>query len=557
MRGERLQRPGTSYFFQPTFSANGTNAAKSTTVTFTRAGTYPFEVAITDPGGLTVRSSVMLTVQQTLVALQVTPPYANVLSGATQQFNPQGTDQFGQFIFAGPYTWAVSGGGSISGSGLFTASALAGGPHTVTLTGAGSRTGSAMVTVTSATAPMITMPARVSPSPVTGKTAQLDVGATDDQGEPALSYAWSMTAGPAAVTFSDNGTNTAKSTTATFSKAGTYPLLVSVVDQTGNMASSVVSAEVAQTATVVQVAPGSAAVAPGATLTFAATVEDQFGDSLAPQPAIAWTVSGGGAIDALGVFTAGPAPGGPHAVTATAGAAIGTTTVTVTMAPDRLAPRVSITSPVNDSRQDAALDVTVEATDEQGVALVGLSLDGVELLPQTAAPFSWHLDAASPGVHLLGAYAVDAAGNRADAAPVRFRVGDLPDAPPAVALLGISAGMTLSGAVTLEVTAFDDVGVMSLELLVDGAVTQQTVAAGPWRPVLDGAALPPGAHTVQARAIDTAGQPGSSGTIAFRVGGVSEGPPERITGVCGCSEGGAGPLALLVVFFARAARRKR
>ena len=38
----------------PAFSANGTNAAKNTVVTFNRAGAYTFKVTITDSGGLTV-----------------------------------------------------------------------------------------------------------------------------------------------------------------------------------------------------------------------------------------------------------------------------------------------------------------------------------------------------------------------------------------------------------------------------------------------------------------------------------------------------------------------
>ena len=38
----------------PAFSANGTNAAKNTVVTFNRAGAYTFQVTITDSGGLTV-----------------------------------------------------------------------------------------------------------------------------------------------------------------------------------------------------------------------------------------------------------------------------------------------------------------------------------------------------------------------------------------------------------------------------------------------------------------------------------------------------------------------
>ena len=54
------------------YSANGTNAAKSTTVTFDRAGSYVFLVTITDAGGLSVTSQVSVTVSQTLTDVVLT-----------------------------------------------------------------------------------------------------------------------------------------------------------------------------------------------------------------------------------------------------------------------------------------------------------------------------------------------------------------------------------------------------------------------------------------------------------------------------------------------------
>ena len=54
----------------------------------------------------------------------------------------------------------------------------------------------------------------------------------DDGGEANLTYSWATTGTPpAAVTFSANGTNAAKATTATFTAAGVYALQVTVKDQ--------------------------------------------------------------------------------------------------------------------------------------------------------------------------------------------------------------------------------------------------------------------------------------------------------------------------------------
>ena len=60
----------------PTFSANATNAAKQTTASFTTAGAYTLTVTITDAGGLSVTSSVNVTMAKTL------PKLANAAIGA-------------------------------------------------------------------------------------------------------------------------------------------------------------------------------------------------------------------------------------------------------------------------------------------------------------------------------------------------------------------------------------------------------------------------------------------------------------------------------------------
>ena len=53
------------------FSANGSNAAKNTTATFTKAGSYSFQVTITDAGGLSTTSSVDVTVYSTIAGRKI------------------------------------------------------------------------------------------------------------------------------------------------------------------------------------------------------------------------------------------------------------------------------------------------------------------------------------------------------------------------------------------------------------------------------------------------------------------------------------------------------
>ena len=134
-----------------TFSPNGTNAAKNTVATFAKAGSYSVQVMIRNPSNLTATSSVNVTVNQTLTGIGVSPSNATVPVGGTQQFTATATDQFSSALASQPsFSWSVSGGGTISSSGLFTAGTTAGGPYTVTASSAGVN-GTAAVTVTAST----------------------------------------------------------------------------------------------------------------------------------------------------------------------------------------------------------------------------------------------------------------------------------------------------------------------------------------------------------------------------------------------------------------------
>ena len=110
------------------FSANGTNAAKNTTVTFAQAGTYNLQVTITNAAGYSTTSSVSAEVDQTLTSIQVTPANAKPAANTTTQLTAVALDQFGLPMNSQPvFTWSVaSGAGTVSSTGLFAASRTAG-----------------------------------------------------------------------------------------------------------------------------------------------------------------------------------------------------------------------------------------------------------------------------------------------------------------------------------------------------------------------------------------------------------------------------------------------
>ncbi|MEA2734466.1 MAG: hypothetical protein QOE14_917, partial [Humisphaera sp.] len=418
----------------PIFSANGTNASKQATVTFGRAGTYTLQVSISD-GVLATTSTVNVIVDQTVTTITLAPASATVKQNRTQQFTATASDQFGNTVANPTLAWSVPpNGGSITSSGLYTAPETLG-SYLVTAS-AGSANGSATATIVEDQAPTVVTPASASPNPTNGAQTQLSVLGGDDGGEANLTYTWAATAipaGAAAPSFSANGTNAAKSVSASLSAPGTYTFRVTISDGVGSTTSSVdvsqssgapmvataaaatpapvnaastalsvlgadsqvgesgltytwstlgtppapvtfsangtnaaknstasftragaysfrvlisngsatttstVNVTVNQTITSVAVTPSTAIVIQGATRQFSASALDQFGIAMASQPSFTWATggnAGGGTISSSGLYTA-PSSGTPtHTVVATAsGTSVsGSANVTVTPA---------------------------------------------------------------------------------------------------------------------------------------------------------------------------------------------------------------------------------
>ncbi len=324
------------------YSNNGDNAAKSSTATFTQAGSYTFLVTITDAGGLTTTSTVSVTVVQTLTTIAVSPASAALNENQTQQFTATGYDQFGQTLVSQPsFTWAkASGIGAVDASGLYTAPAASGSAN-VTAT-SGGISGAALITINNQV-PTVATAASATPSPVTGITTALSVLGADDGGESNLTYTWATTTGPAAVSYSSNGDNAAKSSTATFTQAGSYSFQVTITDAGGITMTSTVNVTVDRTLTMIAVSPASATLDENQTQQFTATGYDQFGQALTSQPSFTWAkASGIGAIDASGLYTA-PAFAGSASITATSG--VTTATASITIVHTNIAPVSNLPGP--------------------------------------------------------------------------------------------------------------------------------------------------------------------------------------------------------------------
>lgn len=177
--------------------------------------------------------------------------------------------------------------------------------------------------------PTVVTAAAASPTTVTGVSTDLSVLGGVLTGEQNLAYTWSAT-GPGSVSYSVNGTNAAKSTTATFTEAGEYTFTVAI-ENTAFDAVAFSSVAVTVTATVsgVAIEPTAGVVAAGASLQLAAFEADQFGNSTGVPTSVTWSVgSGGGSVTAGGLYTA-PATGDMATVLAQGAAGQGSTVVDI------------------------------------------------------------------------------------------------------------------------------------------------------------------------------------------------------------------------------------
>lgn len=185
-----------------------------------------------------------------------------------------------------------------------------------------SNTETVTITVTNA-APTVVTAAAASANPVIGLTTGLSALGAIDTGEGNLTYTWTTVGTPpAAVTFSENASNLAKSTTATFRKSGSYVFLCTMKGYGGLTVTSSVTVVVNQIATTsLVVKPLTAVVNLTQTQQFSAGFIDQFGELLPTQPTFTWALSDttSGTLSNTALFTANLRPGGPYIVTATSG----------------------------------------------------------------------------------------------------------------------------------------------------------------------------------------------------------------------------------------------
>jgi len=179
---------------------------------------------------------------------------------------------------------------------------------------------------------------------------------------------------------------------------------------------------------------------------------------------------------------------------------------------DTTAPTVSISAPTNAATVAGTVAVQGTATDNVGVTKIELDMDGVAVATVTSSPFSfsWSSATVSNALHTLTINAYDAANNVGSASVTVNVANPVADTtPPTVSISAPTNSASVSGTVSVQGTAADNVGVTKIELDVDGAVVTTTTTS-PFSFSWNTASKANGSHTLTVKAYDAANNVGSA-----------------------------------------------
>jgi subtilisin family serine protease len=187
---------------------------------------------------------------------------------------------------------------------------------------------------------------------------------------------------------------------------------------------------------------------------------------------------------------------------------------------DTVNPSASITSPTNGSAVSSIVPVNVAATDNVGVTRVELYVNGALQATDTTAPYSfaWDTGSLGNGTYYLKAVAYDAAGNSGSSSQVAVTVAAAGDTTaPQVTILKPVDGSSISSLsrVSIAATASDNVAVTRMELYVDGTLkSSSSTGTISWN--WNTKKISTGAHSIQTKAYDAAGNIGTASITVYR-----------------------------------------
>ncbi|MGC4047162.1 MAG: S8 family serine peptidase [Armatimonas sp.] len=189
-------------------------------------------------------------------------------------------------------------------------------------------------------------------------------------------------------------------------------------------------------------------------------------------------------------------------------------------AADTTPPVVGIASPTTGAIVSGTTSVSVNATDNRGVRSVDFYIDGSLQTSTTITPYaySWNTKNWPNGIHTVGVVATDTSGNTASA-QVIVTVNNIVDIiAPTVAITSPAYGSKVGKSFTVTANASDNIGVVRVELWIDGTL-DSTDTSAPYSFSVNTNARKWAANTSHAlicRAYDAKGNVGVSTTISVK-----------------------------------------
>ena len=154
-----------------------------------------------------------------------------------------------------------------------------------------------------------------------------------------------------------------------------------------------------------------------------------------------------------------------------------------------------------------------------------------------------HSETLPAGTYFYKVTAEDAAGNVGPPSNEASATVTSDTTAPTVAVTAPAGGATVSGTVTLQATASDNVGVTSVQFTVDGANLGSADTSAPYAASWDTTAAAAGPHTIRAVASDAAGNSTTSAPVTVTVDNSTPPPPSGLVAAYSFNAGSGASLA--------------
>lgn len=189
---------------------------------------------------------------------------------------------------------------------------------------------------------------------------------------------------------------------------------------------------------------------------------------------------------------------------------------------DSQAPALNLTNPAPGSLIRNPITIEAQASDESGLALVQLYLNGQLLFSRTSAPYTYYWNADTDGDYTIKAVATDIAGRISEqsATVTVYHAPPPPDTDgPQLTNLTVNGVALANGASfarnpVLGFTAADRSGVARIEWLLDGNLVANASGSGTFTATLNLESIANGSHSLVLNAADSLG---NLSTMSFTI----------------------------------------